>query len=146
MKPIALLLFLLCCSPLAQAQTDHCDKFSALLDKAKTLWAQKKFEDAFAKLSAAREACPSKAAEVDEQYTIFIRDIANKYETADVKTREAKREAERAKNATDLARKKRRPFRLHRPPRLRRRPGLQKHHRPARRRPNICISAGGVCP
>lgn len=105
MKPIALLLFLLCCSPLAQAQTDHCDKFSALLDKAKTLWAQKKFEDAFAKLSAAREACPSKAAEVDEQYTIFIRDIANKYETADVKTREAKREAERAKNATDLAEK-----------------------------------------
>ncbi len=105
MKHLALLLFLLCGPPLAQAQTDHCDKFGALLDKAKTLWAQKKFEDAFAKLSAAREACPRKAAEVDEQYTIFIRDIANKYETADVKTREAKREAERAKNATDLAQK-----------------------------------------
>ena len=103
MKRLALLLFLLCYAAAAHAQTDHCDKFNTLLDKAKNLWAQKKFEDAFAKLSAAREACPGKAAEVDDQYAIFIRDIANKYETADVKTREAKREAEHAAKATRLA-------------------------------------------
>ena len=76
MKYRYIFLFLLSLSAGIQAQTDHCDKFDNLLVKAKALWAHKKFEDAFAKLSAARVACPGRTGEVDARYAAFIRDTA----------------------------------------------------------------------
>lgn len=85
--------FLLTCfislNPMRAQHIEYCDQYTGMMERAKKLWSKEKFEDAFAKLAAAREACPGKAAEVDYQYTLFIKDIAAKYKTAYRKTREA---------------------------------------------------------
>ncbi|MBK8921692.1 MAG: hypothetical protein IPM81_09285 [Saprospirales bacterium] len=103
MKIYLLLAIALTVTSAGISQTDYCGRFTKIMHSADSLWKITKFQAAFAKLSAAREACPGRAAEVDKKYAEFILDIAGKYKTAEVKTQEAKREAERAKAATATA-------------------------------------------
>src|SRR5262245_45578729 len=89
---------LLCLALPLCAPAQECPHYQRLMDKAENLWKAGDFEAALNQLSAAREHCPARTAEIDAQFVAFTGEIAKKY-------KEAEREKKRAETAEKNARK-----------------------------------------
>ena len=94
----------------ATAGAQPCPQYEALLQNARSYWGKGDFDKALKQLTAAREHCPGKGAEVDAQFIAFTREIAGKYKEAETQkinalqaTAKANREAEAARAATASA-------------------------------------------
>ncbi|MCB0575559.1 MAG: hypothetical protein KDC61_13455, partial [Saprospiraceae bacterium] len=98
-----LLTLLLALSATSGLSAQECPYYNELMQKAKTYWAKGDFDKALNQLTAAREHCPDKSAEVDAQFVSFTRDIASKYREADIQRLAAERQTLKADSTATAA-------------------------------------------
>ena len=87
MRPI-IFVFLLGQAFGASLAAQNCLQYATLMQNARNYWSSGEFDKALKQLTAAREHCPDKSKEIDEQFIAFTREISDKYKEA---TRQTKR-------------------------------------------------------
>lgn len=98
MRPI-LLLFVFSVLWNISSFAQNCPQYATLMDNARVFWKNGDYDKALKQLTAAREHCPGKGAEIDAQFIAFTKQIADKYKEAEKQTQRANREADANRSA-----------------------------------------------
>ena len=102
MRPI-IFVFLLGQAFGASLAAQNCLQYATLMQNARNYWSSGEFDKALKQLTAAREHCPDKSKEIDEQFIAFTREISDKYKEATRQTKRANSTATAAQRAARRA-------------------------------------------